>query len=71
MEVAWPSTILSSGKIEALTMEVKIQAFHRQLFEKSITLLEFRERQVVRICVYLTAKVCYFAKIPELKVKTH
>lgn len=42
-------------------MEVKIQAFHRQLFEKSITLLEFCERQAVRICIYLTAKVCYFA----------
>lgn len=40
---------------------MKIQAFHRQLFEKSITLLEFCERQAVRICIYLTAKVCYFA----------
>lgn len=57
MEVAWASTVLSSGKIESLTMEVKIQAFHRQLFEKNITLLEFRERQAVRICIYITAKV--------------
>lgn len=59
MEVAWASTVLSSEKIESLTIEVKIQAFHRQLFEKSITLLEFCERQAVRICIYLTAKVCY------------
>ena len=42
-------------------MEVKVQAFHRQIFEKSITLFEFRERQAVRICIYLTAKVYYFA----------
>lgn len=43
-------------------MEVKIQAFHRQLFEKSITLLELCERQAVRICIYLPAKVCYFTE---------
>jgi len=54
-----------------LTMEVKIQAFHRQLFKKSITLLEFRERQAVRICIYLTAKVCYLAEpyFTEKKVR--
>ena len=52
-------------------MEVKIQAFHRQLFKKSITLLEFRERQAVRICIYLTAKVCYLAEpyFTEKKVR--
>lgn len=52
-------------------MEVKIQAFHRQLFEKSITLLEFRERQAVRIYIYLPAKVCYFAEpyFAEKKVR--
>lgn len=43
-------------------MEVKIQAFHRQLFEKSIILFEFRERQALRICIYLPVKVCYFAE---------
>lgn len=43
-------------------MEVKIQAFHRQLFEKGITLLEFCKRQAVRIYIYLPAKVCYFAE---------
>lgn len=51
LEVAWASTILSIGKIKPLTMELKIRAFHRQLFKKSITLLEFCERQAVRILI--------------------
>ena len=48
LEVVWASIVLSSAKIESLTMELKIRAFHRQLFKKSITLLELCERQVVR-----------------------
>lgn len=51
LEVVWASIVLSSAKIESLTMELKIRAFHRQLFKKSITLLEFCERQVVRILI--------------------
>lgn len=51
LEVAWAFTVLSRGKIESLTTELKIRAFHRQLFKKSITLLEFCERQVVRILI--------------------
>lgn len=34
LEDAWAYTVLSSGKIEFLTMELKIRAFHRQLFKK-------------------------------------
>lgn len=49
LEIAWASTVLSSAKIESLTMELKIRAFHRQLFKKSITLLELCERQAIRI----------------------
>ena len=48
LEVVWASIVLSSAKIESLTMELKIRAFHRHLFKKSITLLELCERQVVR-----------------------
>lgn len=51
LEDAWAYTVLSSGKIEFLTMELKIRAFHRQLFKKSITLLEFCERQTIGILI--------------------
>ena len=34
LEVVWASIVLSSAKIESLTMELKIRAFHRQLFKK-------------------------------------
>lgn len=51
LEVAWASIVLSSAKIESLTMKLKIQAFHRQLFKKSITLLEFCEIQAIRILI--------------------
>ena len=56
LEVAWASSVLSSAKIESLTMELKIQAFHRQLFKKSITLLEFCERQAIRILICRSAE---------------
>lgn len=56
LEVAWASTILSIGKIKPLTMELKIRTFHRQLFKKSITLLEFCERQAVRILICLSER---------------
>lgn len=56
LEIAWASTVLSSAKIESLTMELKIRAFHRQLFKKSITLLELCERQAIRILICLSER---------------
>ena len=56
LEDAWAYTVLSSGKNEFLTMELKIRAFHRQLFKKSITLLEFCERQAIRILICLSER---------------
>lgn len=34
LEVAWASTVLSSERIEPLTMKLKIRVFHRQFFKK-------------------------------------